>query len=294
MRIGFGAPVSGAWATPANLASFAGQAEAAGYASLWTFQRLIVPEGSAMEPVYHSVLDPMVALGYAAAATSRIRLAVAVVNMPYLSPAYLAKQAATVDVLSGGRRPRISGHEASQDGERVVAVLACGVDVAADIEPVLGGVFAGEPAGYLLLSFQRPDAALADVVRGPYPGVAGEPEHVVLPVTAEFEQVTSGTLGSGVLRFGAARNPGPAGQHRVPELLDRRARGTGRDLAQASVTSIVPGLDQAAQRPLRLDGPDRAMVGLGGVLEVTDEMSQARLVPGQVLPAGVEVVRVPV
>ncbi|HKA99035.1 MAG TPA: TIGR03619 family F420-dependent LLM class oxidoreductase [Streptosporangiaceae bacterium] len=103
MRIGFGAPVSGAWATPANLASFTAQAEAAGYASLWTFQRLIVPEGSAMEPVYHSVLDPMVALGYAAAATSRIRLAVAVVNMPYLSPAYLAKQAATVDVLSGGR-----------------------------------------------------------------------------------------------------------------------------------------------------------------------------------------------
>ena len=43
--------------------SFTAQAEAAGYASLWTFQRLIVPEGSAMEPVYHSVLDPMVALG---------------------------------------------------------------------------------------------------------------------------------------------------------------------------------------------------------------------------------------
>src|SRR5262249_46139088 len=103
MRIGFGAPVSGAWATPANLASFTAQAEAAGYASLWTFQRLIVPEGSAMEPVYHSVLDPMVALGYAAAATSRIRLGVAVVNMPYLSPACLAKQAAPVDVLSGGR-----------------------------------------------------------------------------------------------------------------------------------------------------------------------------------------------
>src|SRR6201987_3328069 len=56
-----------------------------------------------MEPGYHSVLEPMVALGYAAAVTSRIRLGVAVVNMPYLSPAYLAKQAATVDVLSGGR-----------------------------------------------------------------------------------------------------------------------------------------------------------------------------------------------
>jgi probable F420-dependent oxidoreductase len=103
MKIGFGAPVSGAWATPDNLASFAARAEAAGYASIWTFQRLIVPEGSAMEPVYHSVLDPMVTLGFAAAVTSRIRLAVAVINHPYLSPAYLAKLAATVDVLSGGR-----------------------------------------------------------------------------------------------------------------------------------------------------------------------------------------------
>ncbi len=103
MKIGFGAPVSGAWATPDNLASFAASAEGAGYASLWTFQRLLVPEGSAMEPVYHSVLDPMVALGYLAAVTQRIRLAVAVVNAPYLAPGYLAKQAATVDVLSRGR-----------------------------------------------------------------------------------------------------------------------------------------------------------------------------------------------
>jgi probable F420-dependent oxidoreductase len=103
MKIGFGAPVSGAWATPDNLASFAARAEDAGYDSIWTFQRLIVPEGSAMEPVYHSVLDPMVTLGFAAAVTSRIRLGVAVVNHPYLAPAYLAKLAATVDVLSDGR-----------------------------------------------------------------------------------------------------------------------------------------------------------------------------------------------
>jgi probable F420-dependent oxidoreductase len=103
MLIGFGAPVAGAWATAGNLAEFAGRAEQAGYASLWTFQRLLVPEGSGMEPVYRSVLDPMVALGFAAAGTSRIRLGVAVVNLPFVSPAYLAKQATTVDVLSGGR-----------------------------------------------------------------------------------------------------------------------------------------------------------------------------------------------
>lgn len=103
MKIGFGAPVSGAWATPADLASFGARAEEAGYASLWTFQRLLIPEGSRMEPVYQSTLDPMVALGFLAAETSRIRLGVALINMPFVSPAYLAKQATTVDVLSGGR-----------------------------------------------------------------------------------------------------------------------------------------------------------------------------------------------
>jgi probable F420-dependent oxidoreductase len=103
MKIGYGAPVSGTWATPEDLAGFAARAEAAGYASLWTFQRLLVPEGSNMEPVYQSVLDPMVTLGYAAACTSRIRLGVSLINMPFISPGYLAKQAATVDVLSRGR-----------------------------------------------------------------------------------------------------------------------------------------------------------------------------------------------
>jgi probable F420-dependent oxidoreductase len=103
--IGFGAPVSGAWATPQNIATFAARADQLGYASLWSFQRLIIPEDkrTTMEPVYHSVLDPMATLAYAAAVTTRIRLGVAVINAPFVSPAYLAKQAASLDVLSAGR-----------------------------------------------------------------------------------------------------------------------------------------------------------------------------------------------
>jgi probable F420-dependent oxidoreductase len=103
MDIGFGAPVSGAWATPWNLTELGQRAEQLGYRSLWTFQRLLVPTGTELAPVYRSVLDPMVSLGYLAAATSTIRLGVAVVNHPFASPLLLAKQAATVDVLSGGR-----------------------------------------------------------------------------------------------------------------------------------------------------------------------------------------------
>ncbi|MFF5081343.1 TIGR03619 family F420-dependent LLM class oxidoreductase [Actinoplanes sp. NPDC000266] len=103
MLISCGAPVAGAWADPVSLTGFARRAEELGYHGLWAFQRLLVGEGQRLEPVYHRVLDPLLALTWAAAHTTSIRLGVAVINIPYVSPAYLAKQAATLDVLSGGR-----------------------------------------------------------------------------------------------------------------------------------------------------------------------------------------------
>src|SRR4051794_8855412 len=103
MRVGFGLPVSGTWATPGPLGRVAAEAERLGYDSLWTFQRLLVADGQTVDPVYRSVLDPLVALGFAAACTETVRLGVAVVNLPFVSPAYLAKQVASLDVLSGGR-----------------------------------------------------------------------------------------------------------------------------------------------------------------------------------------------
>jgi probable F420-dependent oxidoreductase len=106
MDVGFGLPVSGAWATPANQVRIARRAEALGYRSLWTFQRLLIParpEGIAATPAYRSVLDPVVSLAHVAAVTGRIRLGVAVLNMPFFSPALLAKQLASLDVVSGGR-----------------------------------------------------------------------------------------------------------------------------------------------------------------------------------------------
>src|SRR5438105_9267512 len=103
VQIGFGLPVSGAWATPQNVGRFAARAEELGYHALWTFQRVLVGTDQQLDPVYRSVLDPLVSLAYVVAHTRTIRLGVAVVNLPFVSPAYLAKQAATLDVLSGGR-----------------------------------------------------------------------------------------------------------------------------------------------------------------------------------------------
>jgi len=67
-------------------------------------------------------------------------------------------------VLRGDRlgwgQPGVSEHELVQDLVGVMAVLAGGVDVAADVEAVLGDVVTGEAAGYLLLCFQGADAAV--------------------------------------------------------------------------------------------------------------------------------------
>jgi len=108
--LGFAVPQAGSWATPERIVATAQRAEQLCYASLWTFQRLLYPAdpaGSAQperwSPVYRSVHDPMVTLAFLAAHTTRVRLGVAVLNMPWFSPLLLAKQAATLDAVSGGR-----------------------------------------------------------------------------------------------------------------------------------------------------------------------------------------------
>ena len=107
--MGFAVPLAGSWATPANQVEVAQRAEELGYASLWTFQRLLFPadregpDAARWQPVYRSVHDPLITLAYLAAHTTRIRLGVAVLNMPWFSPILLAKQTATLDAVSGGR-----------------------------------------------------------------------------------------------------------------------------------------------------------------------------------------------
>ena len=51
----------------------------------------------------HQTLDPFVALAFAAAATQRLRVVTNIVVAPYRNPLLLAKAAATLDKLSGGR-----------------------------------------------------------------------------------------------------------------------------------------------------------------------------------------------
>jgi probable F420-dependent oxidoreductase len=79
------------------------RAEELGYHSLWTFQRLLSPVDGAWGEMYRSVQDPIVTLAFLAGHTQRVRLGIAVVNLPFVSPVVLAKQLATLDIVTGGR-----------------------------------------------------------------------------------------------------------------------------------------------------------------------------------------------
>ncbi|HEU5160401.1 MAG TPA: TIGR03619 family F420-dependent LLM class oxidoreductase [Streptosporangiaceae bacterium] len=94
--------MTGSWATPANQVAVARRAEERGYHSVWTLQRLVNPAASSDE-TYRNAADPLITLAYLAGQTSRVRLGVAVLNMPFFSPALLAKQATTLDHVSAGR-----------------------------------------------------------------------------------------------------------------------------------------------------------------------------------------------
>lgn len=102
VRIGFAVPVAGSWATPENQLDVAARAEELRYESLWTLQRILNPVDSD-ETSYRNVPDPLLTMAFLAGHTTTARLGVAVLNLPFVSPALLAKQTATLDRISHGR-----------------------------------------------------------------------------------------------------------------------------------------------------------------------------------------------
>src|SRR4051794_5850910 len=97
---------SGAYADAEGVGEIARTAEELGYESIWVGEHpvLIDPhEPPSPLPSHSELLDPVPVLAYAAAVTSRIRLGTGVVLLPMRNPVILAKQLATIDVLSQGR-----------------------------------------------------------------------------------------------------------------------------------------------------------------------------------------------
>lgn len=122
------------------VARFARTAERLGFDGLWTLDRT-----QGLQPV----IEPLALLAAAAMVTRRVRLGVAVIIVPFRSPVSLARTAAAVDQLSGGRLELGVGL-----GSRREEVRAVGLDPARrrerleDAVAVLRGLFAGDPFDY--------------------------------------------------------------------------------------------------------------------------------------------------
>jgi probable F420-dependent oxidoreductase len=114
MKFGLAFANAGPFGRPELGASLARTAEECGFESLWTVEHVLVPAGYQSPYPYGAsgkmpgpedswIPDPLIWLSYVAALTKRIRLATGIVILPQRHPAYLAKEVATLDQLSGGR-----------------------------------------------------------------------------------------------------------------------------------------------------------------------------------------------
>ena len=100
LRLGFNLPQIGPAAGPEAIISVAGAAEDMGFATLWVADRLL---SDSLPEVYHNALDPVGALTFAAARTTRVGLGTSILNLPFYNPVLLARQLTALDVLSNGR-----------------------------------------------------------------------------------------------------------------------------------------------------------------------------------------------
>jgi probable F420-dependent oxidoreductase len=94
-------PNYGAESSPAAIRHSAELAEELGFDSVWTTEHIIV--GPEAVDLYGRVYDPLVTLGWIAGWTERVALGTSIVLVPLHNPMHLAKQATTLQELSGGR-----------------------------------------------------------------------------------------------------------------------------------------------------------------------------------------------
>lgn len=91
---------------PDTMAAVATGAEAAGFESLWTGEHVVLPDPQVPPspvPPQGRMLDGGIALTFAAALTKTIRLGTGIIILPQRNPLVLAKELASLDVLSNGR-----------------------------------------------------------------------------------------------------------------------------------------------------------------------------------------------
>ena len=106
MKLGLFGIGSGGWANPDVARSAALHAEASGIESLWTGEHVVLPDPrqapSPAEPDF-AMLHPSTSLAFLAGITRKVKLGTGIVLIAQRNPVVLAKEMASLDVVSQGR-----------------------------------------------------------------------------------------------------------------------------------------------------------------------------------------------
>ncbi|MGW6336734.1 TIGR03619 family F420-dependent LLM class oxidoreductase [Nocardia rhamnosiphila] len=198
-------------------------AESLGFASIWAGEHVVLPRPRREKPPLDPdwpMADPLVQLGYIAAGTTHLRLCTGVLVLAQHQPVRLAKQGATLDVLSRGRfvmglglgyldtEFEVLGVPATQRRARFREYLGAMRALWLDDTPEFEGRF---------VSFSGVDAY-------PRPSTPGGPP-LVMGGYADAALDDAAAFGSGWYGFGLL----PDATKEVVDRLHARLRANGRD-----------------------------------------------------------------
>jgi probable F420-dependent oxidoreductase len=236
VRIGYGLGTQGLGSSTGVAATFAGlvdSLERHGFDSLWLSERIT---GAAP--------DPIVGLAVAAGRTARLKLGMSVMVLPGRNPVLVAKELASLDVLSGGR-----------------LLPAFGLGVALPVEQQAFGVAREERAPWfdealpLIRRLWTEESVDHDGPRFSYQGMrvlpkpAQSPPDVWLGGIAPSELRRVGRLGDGWLP--SLLLPGEAGERRL--AVEQAAAAAGRVIDPEHFGALVfYGRESISERLLRL------------------------------------------
>jgi probable F420-dependent oxidoreductase len=238
MRIGTMIPNLGSSAGPDSIVRVAQHAESLSYDGVWVPERVLypvnprtpyggTPDGS-LPDYYRNAYAPLLALAWAAAHTSRIRVGTSVLNIPMHQPVQLAKELASLDALSGGRLNVGLGQGWSEDEYQATGAVTTQLGARADefIE-VLKAMWGRDPVSYEGKFFNvAPSVVNPKPVQQPHPPIylaAYSPSAL-----ARAGRLADGWLPTGIPLQGVAQ---------MAEGLRQAASAAGRD--PASVEIIV-------------------------------------------------------
>jgi probable F420-dependent oxidoreductase len=102
VKFGIHLPQSGPAASADAISAVARHAEDRGFADVWVSDHVVLPRDAAYPPSSY-ILEPLVAMTWAAAATQHIGLGTTVLVLPLRPPVLLAKMIGSLDIMSGGR-----------------------------------------------------------------------------------------------------------------------------------------------------------------------------------------------